>query len=194
MKANNPDYWNKRYLANDIPWDAGAVTGPIKAIVDELGDKSLKILVPGAGSGHEVAYLIDKGFTNVTVCEWAPAAAKRLRANVPGLKDTQVMVQDFFQMEGAYDLILEQTFFCALPRTQRKAYAEKVYELLVPGGALRGVLFASEFPFEGPPHGGTKKEYEKLFSGLFQLKKLAICENSIPPRSGNEYEIYFVKL
>ena len=75
MNELNPEYWNRRYLNNDIPWDAGAVTTPIKAIIDSLQDRDLKILVPGAGSGHEVAYLISKGFKNVTVCEWAPAAA-----------------------------------------------------------------------------------------------------------------------
>ncbi len=193
MKKLGSDYWNQRYLSNDIPWDAGAITGPIKAIVDSLKDKSLEILVPGAGSGHEVAYLIQQGYRNVTVCEWAPAAAARLLSRVPELPESHMLVDNFFNLDGSFDLILEQTFFCALPRNLRPAYAQKTAELLKPGGALRGVLFASEFPFEGPPFGGTKAEYLGLFSGLFKLTKLEICENSIPPRRGNEFEIHFVK-
>ena len=193
MKEQSPDYWNQRYLDSNIPWDAGAVTGPVKAIVDSLGDKNLRILVPGAGSGHEVAYLIEKGFGNVTVCEWAPAAASLLLSRVPQLPGHHVRIEDFFQLTGEFDLILEQTFFCAIPRIQRKAYAGKVHELLAPGGALRGVLFSSEFPTEGPPHGGSRKEYLQLFEPLFEVRKLEICENSIPPRRKNEFEIHFVK-
>ncbi|MAT55651.1 MAG: SAM-dependent methyltransferase [Saprospirales bacterium] len=193
MNELNPEYWNRRYLNNDIPWDAGAVTTPIKAIIDSLQDRDLKILVPGAGSGHEVAYLISKGFKNVTVCEWAPAAAGRLLSRVPELAKDQVLVEDFFLLNGSFDLILEQTFFCALPRNRREDYVQKVYELLVPGGALRGVLFSVEFPFDRPPFGGSRDEYLRLFSGKFEIRILETCKNSIPPRSGNELEIYFVK-
>lgn len=189
----NDKYWDQRYLNDDLPWDVGSVTPPMKAIIDSLESKSLDILVPGAGLGHEVAYLFEKGFKNVFVCEWAPAAAMKLQSGIPSLPPSHLLVQDFFHLNGSFDLILEQTFFSAIPRNMRQSYVKKVSELLKPGGALRGVLFATEFPFEGPPFGGTLEEYKALFTGHFDILKLELCKNSIPARAGNEFEIFFVK-
>src|SRR5690606_35162555 len=59
------EYWTNRYTENNIPWDAGAITTPIKTYIDQLSDKELKILIPGVGTGHELAYLYEKGFKNV---------------------------------------------------------------------------------------------------------------------------------
>lgn len=188
------NYWNQRYLDDDTPWDVGNVSRPMKVIIDELKEKSLRILVPGAGSGHEVAYLQSKGFKNVFVCEWSERAASILRETLADFPSSNILVEDFFELSGTYDLILEQTFFCALPRNIRLKYVEKASELLETGGAIRGVLFASEFPFEGPPFGGTIAEYQQLFQAKFRLDKLDVCQNSIPQRIGNELEIYFTRL
>ncbi|MEL6720043.1 MAG: SAM-dependent methyltransferase, partial [Bacteroidota bacterium] len=94
---------------------------------------------------------------------------------------------DFFQHQGQYDLILEQTFFCSfLPTMQnRKAYAQKMYELLKPKGKLVGLWF--EIPMRDKrPFGGTKEEYLSYLEPLFQVKTFEQCHNSIPPRQENE--------
>ena len=51
-------YWNNRYLENDFGWDTGSITTPLKTYIDGLTDKSLKILIPGAGNSYEAEYLI----------------------------------------------------------------------------------------------------------------------------------------
>jgi hypothetical protein len=83
-------------------------------------------------------------------------------------------------------LILEQTFFCALEPSLRKAYAEKIHSILNLDGKLVGVLFNCEFEKQGPPFGGTKSEYLTLFESYFEVHKMEDCYNSIQPRKGNE--------
>ena len=46
----------------------------------------------------------------------------------------------FFEHNKKYDLILEQTFFCALNPALRRAYVAKVYELLNVNGKFPVIL------------------------------------------------------
>jgi len=88
---------------------------------------------------------------------------------------------------------VEQTFFCALDPSLRKDYVAKMVELLKPGGKLVGLLFDRQFEEAGPPFGGSKAEYEELFSGKLQISTLAPCYNSIGPRAGTELFLIAVK-
>ena len=186
-------FWSERYRQQQTGWDAGAVTTPIKTYIDQLSDKSLRILVPGCGYGHEVRYLHDTGFTQVQVIDISPEPLAALRPQCPSWPDTAFVHNDFFAHQGAYDLILEQTFFCALDPAQRPDYARKMHDLLVPGGKLVGVLFNVEFDKQGPPFGGTAAEYEEYFRDLFRFKIFEPCYNSIKPRAGNEMFIMLEK-
>lgn len=179
-------YWNERYLEGNIPWDAGVPTPPIKAYMEQLEDKGMRILVPGAGNAYEAEYLHKKGFTNVYVCDWAEKAIQLFRERVPDFPPDHTIVSDFFRLEPAYELVLEQTFFCALPPSMRRDYASKVSELLTTNGKLAGLLF-KELPIpQGPPFGGNKAEYLDLFGQYFHELKIEDCYNSINPRMGNE--------
>lgn len=189
--ANNLDahFWNQKYAACDTPWNIAQASPPLTNYIDQLSDKSLKILIPGAGHAHEANYLLDKGFTDVTICDISEIAIENLKKNIPE-GDITLIKGDFFELSGKYDIILEQTFFCALPPSMRINYTEKTYELLNDGGKLVGVLFDRHFEKEGPPFGGTKEEYEKLFLEKFYIQKMEKCYNSIGPRLG--YELFFI--
>ena len=84
-----------------------------------------------------------------------------------------------------FDLIVEQTFFCAIDPSLRKKYFEKMYSLLKPKGKIVGLLFDTEFEVS-PPFGGTKSEYENYFKNLFKINVFEKCYNSIKPREGKE--------
>jgi len=99
---------------------------------------------------------------------------------------------DFFKHQGEYDLILEQTFFCALPPTMREKYVLKMYLLLAKKGLLVGLSFNKKFE-SGPPFGGSLTEYQKLFKNHFTFLQLDLCLNSIKPRSNSELFVEFVK-
>lgn len=150
----------------------------------------MTVLIPGCGNGYEAAYLLENGFRHVTMLDIAPTAVemirRRMEASAPELAvHLQLICGDFFKHEGAYDLILEQTFFCALDPALREDYVRKMKALLKPGGKLAGVLFDKSFP-GGPPFGGSISEYKRLFEPHFRIKTMAPCYNSIPPRAGAE--------
>ena len=94
--------------------------------------------------------------------------------------------------KGSYDLVLEQTFFCALDPSRRGEYVRHMHSLIRPGGHLAGVLFNRSFDREGPPFGGSEAEYRELFAPYFDFKTLQPCYNSHPARQGAELFINFI--
>ena len=184
---NNPEaFWSNRYKTKETGWDIGYVSGPIKSIFDELSDKIIRILIPGAGNAWEAEYAWKSGFKDVYVLDISENALRNFHERIPEFPKEQLIHGDFFKHEGSYDLILEQTFFCALHPSLRSAYVEKMYRILVPGGSLRGVLFASAMNSDRPPFGGSETIYRNLFSPFFPKVKFELCKSSIEARSGNE--------
>src|SRR5690606_16998050 len=189
----NEKFWTDRYLQNNIPWDAGEVTMPIKEYIDQLTNKELKILIPGVGNGHELQYLYAKGFKNVYGLDISSEPITNFLEKNPDFAKDQLIVDDFFNHNQQYDLIIEQTFFCALNPESRPLYVAKMNHLLKENGKLVGVLFSFPLTEQGPPFGGAKKEYQQLFSADFSIKTLEKCYNSIKPRKNNELFIIFNK-
>lgn len=186
-------YWSDRYQKQLIGWDVGRSTPPIQQYLDQISDKSLKVLIPGAGNAYEAAYAFNNGFKKVYVLDISPVPIQNFKRANPNFPAGQLLHEDFFEHSGTYDLILEQTFFCALDPSLRPRYVEKMQELLKPRGKLVGVLFNREFSHQGPPFGGRKGVYEKLFQNHFKINLLEDCYNSIAPRTGNEVFINFEK-
>lgn len=186
-------YWNNQYEAKTTGWDMGEVSPPLKAYIDQLTNKDLRILIPGCGNTYEAEYLLTKGFTNITVVDIAPALVAQLKEKFASSPNIKILLGDFFHLTGEYDLILEQTFFCALNPALRKDYVAKMKELLAPGGKLVGVLFDREFEQQGPPFGGCKCEYEAMFEKDFNFRTFELCNNSFVKRAGTELFINLVK-
>jgi SAM-dependent methyltransferase len=186
------EYWSRRYLEQSVGWDLGTIAPPIKSYVDKVKELSIRVLIPGCGYAHEGIYLVNKGFQYVHFLDFSPVPMDRVRKILPWLPQEQFHVQDFFEHQGAYDLIIEQTLFCAINPELREAYVKKIDELLVPGGSLIGVLFDRTFE-GGPPYGGSREEYLKIFGSCFQHIKLEPCYNSATPRRGTELFIQLKK-
>jgi SAM-dependent methyltransferase len=183
-------FWNHKYLSGETGWDIGHVSTPIKEYIDQLSDKDLKILIPGGGNSYEAEYLFENGFNNVYVVDISSIPLKNLAERIPSFPKENLLHADFFELEDTFDLILEQTFFCALDPSFRKEYVNKMYKLLKPNGKLVGLLFNIPLNDDKPPFGGNKDEYEKLFSEKFKIEKMETAYNSIPPRAGNE--LFFI--
>ncbi len=179
------EYWNQRYLNNAAQWDLGIVSPPLKAYFDQLYDKDIAILIPGAGNSYEALYLLEQGFTNITVIDIAPAVIHPLQEKYKNQSAIRFILTDFFDWEGKYDLIVEQTFFCALNPDLREKYVAKMASLLSSNGKLIGLLFNRQFE-GGPPFGGDKNAYQVLFEKYFQIVRMEPCYNSVPPRAGTE--------
>lgn len=187
------EYWNTRYNENNFGWDTGDITTPLKTYFDQLTDKSLKILIPGAGNSYEAEYLFKNGFKNVFVLDFAEAPLKNIKTRCKDFPVSQLIQDDFFKHAGQYDLIIEQTFFCAIDPKLRVDYAKHMPALLKPKGKLVGLLFDTVFEKEGPPFSGNKEEYLKYFSPYFNFNTFDKCYNSIKPREGRELFINFSK-
>ncbi len=178
--------WTQRYLNQNTPWDMGTASPPLTAFLQNLSDKNQRILIPGAGNSYEAEWLFKNGFSNVFVMDISEEPLQNLKKRVPQFPQNQFLYKDFFNHDEKYDLILEQTFFCALPPSDRENYVRKMKELLKPNGQLFGVLFDFPLTEDGPPFGGSLMEYRTHFSKYFKIHKMKRCYNSIKPRSGKE--------
>lgn len=187
------NYWEQKYTEEDIAWDVGTISTPLEEYFNQLTNKDLQILTPGAGNSYEAEYLYKSGFKNVDIIDIAMQPLQNLKKRVPSFPQNQLIQNDFFDHNKKYDLIIEQTFFCALHPTSRNKYVKHIKKLLKEKGKLVGVLFDFELTEKGPPFGGSLNEYLTLFSKDFSIKTLDKCHNSIKPRLGSELFFIFEK-
>jgi thiopurine S-methyltransferase len=185
------NYWNNRYLTNNIGWDIGSVSTPLKNYIDQLTNKNLKILIPGGGNSYEAEYLYNKGFKNVHVVDVSETALLNFKERVPHFPQTQLLHANFFDLDTTFDLIIEQTFFCAINPSLRQLYVLKMSQLLNMGGKLTGLLFNAPLNSDHPPFGGDRNEYFEYFLPYFNIDIFELCYNSIESRKNQEL---FIKL
>jgi methyl halide transferase len=193
MEHLSKEFWSNCYQKDNTGWDIGEISTPIKAYFDQVATKNLKILIPGCGNGYEAEYLVKSGFTNVNILDFAQEPLIQFQKRNKDFPKAQIHQGDFFKHEGRYDLVVEQTLFCAVDPALRQQYADRVSQLLKPQGKLIGVLFNREFE-SGPPYGGTKGEYLSYFSNQFGKVVIAECYNSIAPRKNSEFFIKMIKV
>lgn len=193
MKLNE-NFWNNKYINNETGWDLKAPSTPLKEYIDQLENKNIRILIPGCGNAYEAEYLLKQGFTHITLIDISEIIVEKIKEKFKNNPHIQVLHQDFFDLEGQYDLILEQTFFCALDPELRQKYSIKMNGLLAENGKLVGILFNREFGNNTPPFGGDKTEYETYFNDYFDFKVMENCYNSITPRKGTELFINLKKI
>ena len=190
-------YWQGRYATGRDAWDAHAVTPPLRTYFDQLDvARQPRVLIPGAGRAYEAEYLHSLGLQHVFVADIAQDALDALAARVPGFPTEHLLLADFFALapQPPYDLLVEQTFFCALNPALRPAYARQCATLLRPGGTLMGLLFDIDFgPVQEPPFGGTKEEYRGYFAPYFDFHHFETATNSLRPRQGRELFICLKK-
>ena len=120
------DFWNDKYVTSKTGWDVGEITTPLKEYFNQLNDKKVKILIPGCGNAYEAEYLFKKKFLSTFVLDYSDYALKNFSKRVPEFSKKQLLNNDFFSIQGKYDLIIEQTFFCAIDRNRRSDYFVKI--------------------------------------------------------------------
>ena len=187
------NYWEERWINEKTSWDIGYSSPAIEEYILQYPNKEASILIPGCGNAYEVEFLWNRGFSNITVLDISTTAVKILRDKYQGKKGVTVICEDFFNHHGKYDLVIEQTFFCALHPDLRPQYVNKMHGLLNKGGRIIGVLFNRVFEKDGPPFGGSVLEYQNLFNNDFEIQKMEECYNSIEARKGSEVFINLQK-
>ncbi|SDS40209.1 Thiopurine S-methyltransferase (TPMT) [Polaribacter sp. KT25b] len=187
------DFWENKYKTNKIGWDLGDVSPPLKAYFDQLTNKELKILIPGGGNSYEAEYLFKEGFKNVFVVDISNIPLEHLKERVPDFLESQLIHANFFDLEGDFDVIIEQTFFCAIDPDLRVKYASKMKDLLNEEGKLVGLLFDAKLNEDHPPFGGNKEEYVSYFKPYFYVDILDLCYNSYHNRQEMELFVKLIK-
>lgn len=182
--------WRKHYDSGDCPWDLNDVAPPWRVLWEEKKLVPGKAIVPGCGRGHEVVFLAEKGF-DVTGVDFAEGAVQNCRdalsqRGLPG----NIARENFFALgrehHGVYDLLLEQTFFCAIHPSDRNRYVETAARTLKPGGLLAG-LFYETGGEGGPPFNTTRSDVIDHFSAEFEIESLAKTPHSHEQRKGKEW-------
>ncbi|MFN2430984.1 MAG: methyltransferase domain-containing protein [Cryomorphaceae bacterium] len=189
MTKFDEDYWQERWENQATGWDIGYPSTPLISYFEDTRDRlsaDSKILIPGSGNAYEGEVLLKMGFANTYLLDIAEMALDNVKKRFPEVPEDRLIHGDFFDHQGKYDCIVEQTFFCALDPSLREKYAQKMLELLKPGGILMGVLFDDKLFTDHPPFGGNKETYLPHFEGKFEILHFERCQNSIKPRAGRE--------
>ena len=160
MSGPTREFWQQRFLAENMPWDRGAPNPQLGAWLDSGALAPCRVLVPGCGSGHEVAALARNGF-EVTALDYAPAAIAltRDRLERAGVSATLIEADALaWQAPTPFDAIYEQTCLCALHPDHWRRSAAQLDAWLAPGARLFALLMqvsrpgAAEGRIEGPPY------------------------------------------
>lgn len=167
MDSSNPEFWDQRYLAGRLPWDANGVPVALAEYLSRTPPRG-RVLIPGCGSGYEISAFHTAGW-EVTAIDFAPQAVARAKALL-GETGSCVRHADFFSHDfgSGFDLIYERTFLCSLPPACWTDYARRMAELLRPGGYLVGIFFYGHEP-DPPPFPLTVATAEALFRPRFEL-------------------------
>ena len=193
MRKLDAEYWNQQYKNQNDGWDIGYASPAIMEYFQQVKDKTVKILIPGAGFAWEAEALWELGFEQVSVLDYSAEALKSFKSRVPDFPKSHIFEEDFFQHQGSYDYIVEQTFFSSLPLALRQDYAKQVAALLKNNGQLIGLLFNHQFEQQAPPFGALPSEYEELLSPYFYFRHFDIAYNSIKPRINRELFVLLQK-
>jgi SAM-dependent methyltransferase len=177
-------FWDERFERRFTPWERGGAPQALRAFVAGA-DKPLTVLVPGCGSAHELVLMAQAGW-DVTAIDFSPVAVARAKT-LAGPWADRIVQADFFDWQPArpLDLVYEQAFLCALPRTRWDAVARRWESLLAPGGVLAGYFYFDEAE-KGPPFGIARARLDELLTPGFACIVDDAVEDSIPVFAGKE--------
>jgi len=185
-KITSSQYWDNKYVSGQTGWDIGYASPPLIEYFNQIKDKNIRILIPGAGNAWEVEYLYNKGFKNVFLLDFAESNINNFKKRCPDFPDEQILHMDFFDHKEKYNLIVEQTFFSSFHPRDRQKFVDHLQFILLPQGKYMGLLFNHGFDFQGPPFGGTTRTYFNLFKKRFNIIHFDTANNSIKPRKERE--------
>lgn len=188
--------WEQHYQEKDTPWDKGEAAPGLIEFVKNRSALEGRVLVPGCGLGHDVRALteVGKDASEVIGLDISPSAMEQAN-KFPKVGNEQFVVGDFFDLSddlnGTFDWIWEHTCFCAIDQDMREQYVQASAKALKAGGKLLAVFYLNPYdeehpPGEGPPHGCSLEELEKLFSPHFDITEHWQPSEAYPGREKKE--------
>ncbi len=186
-------FWQGIYDAGNPRFDVGAASPPLVDWLDANPSGPGRAVVPGCGYGHDVIELARRGLFAVGIdfvtdaIMSARAAAQR--AGVAAR--AHFLDQDVFALssehDGGYDLLFEQTCYCAIDPSRRDEYAALAARLVAPGGLLLFVVYPADGHQGGPPFAIDPDEIGPRFDEEFELLRMGLpARTSKPTRADKE--------
>lgn len=160
MSGLTSDFWQAKFESSVTPWDRGEASPQLRQWLSSNVLTPCRIVVPGCGSGYEVALLAQSGF-DVTAIDYAPAAIARTRAALAATNArAEVIGADVLTFTPGlqFDAVYEQTCLCALHPDHWVPYARRLRAWVRPGGRLFALFAqvarpdAASCSIGGPPY------------------------------------------
>ena len=193
--VNKPDFWEEIYQAGRAGWDLGGPTPALHRLLESGEITPGRLIVLGAGRGHDARDFARHGFT-VTAVDFAAEAVAAMRELADPSAPTEIVQADIFnlpaELDHAFDVVLEYTCFCAINPARRGEYADVVARLIKPGGTYVALLFPLDQHKGGPPFAVSIDEALALFrKRKFRLRRREIPDDSVWQRRGLEELLVF---
>ena len=195
--VNLPNKWEADYERKTDGWDLGGPTPTFKRLAVTGRFKPGRMVVPGAGRGHDAREFARHGF-QVTAIDFASHAVHEMKRLADPNAPIEILQHDLFslprELDNSFDYLLEYTCFCAIDPKRRADYADLVTRLLKPGGTYIDMAFPLDGRAGGPPFSVSESEVMNLFTQRgFKLVSREKPEDSIKPRRHAEELFIFQK-
>lgn len=179
--------WNKAYVEERTGWDLGQPPPALLRAAKARSDRTLRVLVPGGGKGHDARGWAAEGH-DATLLDLAPLALKAARelAERDEVK-IELVEGDVTDMPKAwtdrFDVVWEQTCLCAIPVELRAPYLDEVARVLAPAGEFLALLW-NHGNEGGPPFDMPPALVEELFTPNFEIVERTPVTDSPAGRKG----------
>ena len=199
MNVDTPDFWQERYIDDNIPWDTKTTTPALIDSIDHSTRKKIAIL--GCGYSRDSIFLSSKKH-NVYSVDFASKPIEYLSKikNQYNIDTLNPINADIFNLPNMYpdffDIVLEYTCFCAIMPSRRLEYVKLVSKILNKNGQFIALFFPinkREGQSDGPPFYVNLKETLSMFGDRFVIKKIDKNIKSIKPRRGFETLVIMTK-
>lgn len=195
--VNSAQKWEANYARHTDGWDLGGPTPVFKHLASSGRLKPERMIVLGAGRGHDARLFARHDFY-VTAVDFASNAVQEMQRLADPAAPVQILQHDIFTLpdtlNSSFDYVLEYTCFCAIDPKRRGEYADLVTRLLKPNGLYIDLAFPLDGRKGGPPFAVTEAEIFDLFQKRgFKLLSREKAVESISQRKHAEELFIFQK-
>ncbi len=197
MDVNSPRKWDENYEQGTAGWDLGRPTPVFQRILSSGQFAPGRMIVLGAGRGHDAREFARHDF-QVTAVDFSSQAVSEMHRLSTAEAPVEILQHDIFTLpetlNHSFDYVLEYTCFCAIDPNRRAEYADLVARLLKPNGMYIDLAFPLDGRIGGPPFAVSASEVIDLFQARgFKLISREKPADSISARRGAEELFIFQK-
>jgi SAM-dependent methyltransferase len=198
LTQNLPEYWENLYKNNQDYWTLNQPSPPLLAFFENPScPKEGRVLVPGAGKGHDAAEWATRGYSTLAV-DFTQTAFESLSEFAEKISKLSVLKLDLFDLTPksteTFDIIYEYACFCSVHPGRRDEYFEIWHKMLKPEGIVIALFYPliEDTNLEGPPHPTSEGELMARLDGVFRVAEKFPANDSVESRKGKE-EFWILK-